>query len=84
MDACMNDVALLHTGGAVQGSPEVHWNCPLSFDINAAPKALHLGVYTVQPNQSPDLVERSSSFLSVVSIQAAASCSIATSKSEHQ
>ena len=58
---------LLLTGRAAQSSPEVHWNCPLSFDINAAPRALHLGVYTVQPNQLNSLADRSSSFLSVVS-----------------
>ena len=43
------------------------WNCPISFDVHGTPMALHLGVYAAQPNQAHDLVDRSSSFLSVVS-----------------
>lgn len=43
------------------------WNCAISFDVHGNPTALHLGVYAAQPDQANDLMERSSSFLSVVS-----------------
>ncbi|KAL0041023.1 hypothetical protein WJX77_002502 [Trebouxia sp. C0004] len=43
------------------------WDCALSFDVHGNPAALHLGVYAAQPHQAHDVVNRSSSFLSVVS-----------------
>ncbi|KAL0043348.1 hypothetical protein WJX79_002420 [Trebouxia sp. C0005] len=43
------------------------WNCAISFDVHGNPTALHLGVYAAQPHQAHDSVDRSSSFLSVVS-----------------
>lgn len=53
-------------------SPDVEtlsaaWNCAISFDVHGNPTALHLGVYAAQPNQASDLMDMSSSFLSVVS-----------------
>ncbi len=50
------------------------WNCAISFDVHGNPTALHLGVYAAQPHQAHDLVDRSSSFLSVVSWLLFSSC----------
>lgn len=50
------------------------WNCAISFDVHGNPTALHLGVYAAQPHQAHDSVDRSSSFLSVVSWLLFSSC----------
>jgi len=55
------------TSGADVDTLSAAWNCAISFDVHGNPTALHLGVYAAQPHQAHDLVDRSSSFLSVVS-----------------
>ena len=56
-----------NTAGPGSDSISASWKCPITFDVHGSPKALHLGVYAAQPSQGPELVDRSSSFLSVVS-----------------
>ncbi len=62
------------TSGADVDTLSAAWNCAISFDVHGNPTALHLGVYAAQQNQAHDLVDRSSSFLSVVSWLLFSSC----------
>ena len=67
MAACRIGHEYQLTNSKAADSLAASWNCTVSFDIQGAPSAVHIGVYAVQPSQASALVDRSSSFLSVVS-----------------